>query len=78
MTTVKRFSFVLAFSLFALASGARAQTPQVSTVNVTPDSDKVRVAAVGDVLDMRSPSATRPATSSSRAGPSPATNSIGP
>jgi hypothetical protein len=53
MTTVKRFSFVLAFSLFALAAGARAQTPSVSTVNVTPDENKVQVAAVGDVLDMR-------------------------
>ena len=28
-------------------------TPQVSTVNVTPDESKVRVATVGDVLDMR-------------------------
>ena len=53
MTTVKRLSFALVFSLFALLAGAVAQTPQVSTVNVTPGEDKVRVAAVGDVLDMR-------------------------
>ncbi|HEY0375575.1 MAG TPA: tail fiber domain-containing protein [Pyrinomonadaceae bacterium] len=53
MTTVKRFALVLAFALFALVTGARAQTPSVSTVNVTPDGEKVRVAAVGDVLDMR-------------------------
>src|SRR5215213_3276909 len=53
MSRVKRFSFVLAFSLFApLAVAVVAQTPSVSTVNVTPDGQKVRVSTVGDVLDM--------------------------
>ncbi|HWS99615.1 MAG TPA: tail fiber domain-containing protein [Pyrinomonadaceae bacterium] len=53
MTTAGRFATLLAFSLYALLAVARAQTPQLSTVNVTPDEDRVRVSAVGDVLDMR-------------------------
>ncbi len=52
MPRVKRFSFVLAFSLFASLTAALAQTPSVSTVNVTPDEQRVRVSTVGDVLDM--------------------------
>ena len=52
MPRVKRFSFLLAFSLFASLAAAVAQTPSVSTVNVTPDEQKVRISTVGDVLDM--------------------------
>jgi hypothetical protein len=53
MSTIKSFiaSFFLAF--FALFVDAGAQTPAVSTVNITPDSDKVRVHALGDVSGMR-------------------------
>src|SRR5829696_5972757 len=53
MSRVARFAFGFVLTLCALAAGARAQTPSVSTVNITPESNRVRVAAVGDVLDMR-------------------------
>ncbi|HWT02916.1 MAG TPA: tail fiber domain-containing protein [Pyrinomonadaceae bacterium] len=53
MISAQRFAFALALIFFAALVGARAQTPSVSTVNVTPDEKKVRIAAVGDVLDMR-------------------------
>ena len=52
MTTIKRLSSALFVTLFLLALSARAQTPSVSTVNITPDEKRVRVTAVGDVLDM--------------------------
>ena len=53
MTSLKRSAFAYALVLFFLFVSAHGQTPQVSTVNVTPDERRVRVAAVGDVLDMR-------------------------
>ena len=53
MTTIKRFAAASALALFFIFAGASAQTPTVSAVNLTPDADKVRVSAVGDVLDMR-------------------------
>ncbi len=53
MTTISRFASASALALFFLFAGASAQTPAVSTINLTPDADKVRVSAVGDVLDMR-------------------------
>src|SRR5215211_4230464 len=53
MTNAKRFAFALALALALTLAGVQAQTPQVATVNVTPDEQKVRIAAVGDVLDMR-------------------------
>ena len=53
MTVAKRISFALSLMLLASLARTQAQTPSVSTVNVTPDEQKVRVAAVGDVLDMR-------------------------
>ncbi len=37
MTTIKRFAFSLFLTCCALALSASAQTPQVSTVNVTPE-----------------------------------------
>ena len=49
---IKRFAAVSALT-FCLFAGASAQTPTVSAVNLTPDADKVRISAVGDVLDMR-------------------------
>jgi hypothetical protein len=53
MIIAKRFAFALALTFFVALACARAQTPQVSTVNVAPETDKIRVAAIGDVLDMR-------------------------
>jgi hypothetical protein len=53
MSTIKRIAFALAFTVLASFATALAQAPQVSTVNVTPDERKVRVSAVGDVLEMR-------------------------
>ena len=53
MTTIKRFAAASALALFCLFAGASAQTPTVSAVNLTPDADKVRISAVGDVFDMR-------------------------
>ena len=53
MTTTKRFVSCLALGLCFLAAAARAQTPQVSTVNVAPERGRVRVAAVGEVYDLK-------------------------
>ncbi len=53
MTYLKRLVISLAFTVIIPMAFAHAQTPQVSTVNVTPDEQRVRVSAVGDVLDMR-------------------------
>ena len=53
MTYAQRFALALAVTLALSLTTARAQTPSVSTVNVTPDERKVRVVAVGDVLDVR-------------------------
>ena len=52
MTGTKRFSSALAFSFFLFCS-TQAQTPQVSTVNITAEESKVSISAAGDVLDMR-------------------------
>ena len=52
MTTTKRFAFCLALG-FCFIAAARAQTPRVSTVNVTPEPGRVRVAAVGEVYDLK-------------------------
>ncbi len=52
MPRIKRFAAVSALT-FCLFAGASAQTPTVSAVNLTPDADKVRISAVGDVLDLR-------------------------
>ena len=53
MTTLKRFSLALSFTLFVFTLAARGQTPTVSTVNVTPEAGRVRVAAAGEVYDVR-------------------------
>jgi hypothetical protein len=52
MTTIKRFSLTLVLTLFALALSARAQTPRMSAVNITPDAEKIRVTSAGDVYQM--------------------------
>ncbi len=53
MTAIKRFSFLLFVAILISALNAHAQAPQVSTVNVAPGERRVRVEAIGDVLDMR-------------------------
>ena len=45
MTYARRFAFALAVTFALSLTNARAQTPSVSTVNVTPDEQKVRIAA---------------------------------
>ena len=44
------FTLILVCTLFALG---QAQTPRVSTVNITTESDKVRINTQGDVSEMR-------------------------
>lgn len=53
MTVAKRFAFALALTFSVLLITVRAQTPQMSTVNISPDSGKVHVSTIGDVYDMR-------------------------
>ena len=53
MNALQRFIAALTLTLFALVAVAVAQTPTVSTINITPDSDKVRVTALGDVYGIR-------------------------
>jgi hypothetical protein len=52
MPRIRHVASALAAMFFLLGVSARAQTPSVSTVNLSPDADKVRISAVGDVLDM--------------------------
>ena len=54
MTIIKQFVFAFALICFsALLVSAQAQSPRVSTVNVTPESNKVHISIVGEVFDMR-------------------------
>ena len=53
MTTIKRFAFSLVMAAALPLASAQAQRPSVSTVNVTPEADRVRVAAVGEVYDLK-------------------------
>ena len=53
MMNLKRFSFMLALVLFALAAGVRAQTPAADTVNVTAAPDKVHFSIGGDLFETR-------------------------
>ena len=53
MTYAQRFALALAVTLALSLTTARAQTPSVSTVNVTPDERRVRVSALGDASDLR-------------------------
>jgi hypothetical protein len=52
MIIFSRSALALAFTLFVLALSARAQTPRMSAVNITPDTEKIRIASVGDVYQM--------------------------
>ncbi len=53
MISRSRFAISLAFVILLPLAVARAQKPSVSTVNVTPDERRVRVAPVGNVFDLR-------------------------
>ena len=53
MMSIKHLSFALAGILCALVITIQAQTARLSTVNVTSDGERVRVAAEGDVYEMR-------------------------
>jgi hypothetical protein len=51
MTLIKRLSFSLALTLFAVV--AHAQTPQLSSVNLTAEPGRVRASKQGEVLGLR-------------------------
>lgn len=55
MPKLKRTALIIIYTLVSalLASAQQAQRPQVSTVNVTPEAGRVRVAPVGPVSDLR-------------------------
>ena len=55
MSKLKRTARIIIYTLVSalLASAQQAQTPQVSTVNVTPEAGRVRVAPVGSVSDLK-------------------------
>jgi Chaperone of endosialidase len=53
MTTIKHVALILTVTLFSLLATVQAQTARLSTINVTSDGERVRVAAQGDVSEMR-------------------------
>lgn len=53
MTTGQRLVSLLAMTVCALAINVRAQSPSVSTVNVTAEADRVRVSPQGDIFDLK-------------------------
>ena len=53
MITAQRLASAFALTIFVLFAAASAQTATVSTVNVTPEGGRVRVAAVGEVYDLK-------------------------
>jgi hypothetical protein len=54
MTYIKHFAFALTLiGISALVVGAQAQTPRMTTVNITPEAERVRISGVGDVSEMR-------------------------
>jgi hypothetical protein len=54
MTTIKQLALTFfLICLCALLMSAQAQTPRMTTINITPETDKVRISAVGDVSEMR-------------------------
>ena len=51
---IKSLPITFALTLIcALFTTAQAQTPRISTVNISPNPDKVHVATTGDVSEMR-------------------------
>ena len=54
MTIIRRIAFALAVFCFpALFVSAQAQTPRMTTVNISAQSDKVHITAEGDVSELR-------------------------
>ena len=53
MTSAKRLACSLAIILSSLSLNAQAQTPSVSTVNVTPEEGRVRVNSVGGAFGLK-------------------------
>jgi hypothetical protein len=53
MISLKRFAFSLTIAIILPLALAHAQRPQVSTVNVTPEEGRVRVAGLGGVFDLK-------------------------
>ena len=54
MTKTDRFSLILALTFIcAFSMSAEAQTPRMTSVNITPESDRVRISAVGEATEMR-------------------------
>ena len=53
MTTIKHCAFAFAVTLCALMVSGQAQTPRVSTINISAQTDKVHITAEGDVSEMR-------------------------
>jgi hypothetical protein len=54
MKKIKRFPLLLVPTLICtLFSLAQAQTPRMTSVNITPEADRVRIAAVGEATEMR-------------------------
>jgi Chaperone of endosialidase/FlgD Ig-like domain len=53
MTCIKHLAFALAVTLFLLAVSAQAQTPRMTTVNISAQPDKVHISAEGNVSELR-------------------------
>jgi hypothetical protein len=51
--TLRALLLVAVLLCLSAAAHAQQQTPSFSTVNVTPDADRVRINAAGDALEMR-------------------------
>ena len=51
--TLRALLLVAVLLCLSAAAQAQQQTPSFSTVNITPDADRVRIAAAGDALEMR-------------------------
>lgn len=54
MHSIKRLSFTFSMALIFIVFGSvKAQTPRINSINITAESDKVHIAAQGDVSEMR-------------------------
>ncbi len=53
MTTCKRLTSALVLTFCALVLNAQAQTPQLNSVNLTAETDKVHVSTQGEVFDLK-------------------------
>ncbi len=53
MTICQRLGFVLTLTFCALVINVQAQTPQLNSVNLTAEADKVHVSIQGDVFELK-------------------------